>query len=272
MARDLRRLRSDRRGLTALLPPARTTDEMDAPPEPTAPPKRMSRAAKLVAWIVGALLLSAAAALVLSFVIKDRPAVARTHPKPKPPVAAAPVGIRVASACDGFFTTRVTLQWIPSQSAIVDGYVIYRSQSVDGPFRKVELVAGRSSTGYVNDELATATTYYFVLRSTSGSRTGPYSTPPRSEPLPSACSEPSGGSQRPFQPQHVPVAVELTACLRVDPDVFEAEPAVHRHGRVVRQGDAGERAMQALARQGLEQRRIQGRADPAARGLRVGRR
>ena len=187
VARDLRRLHSDRRGLTALLPPARSTDEMDPSPEPpTATRGRMSKAAKVVVWTVGALLLSAVAAVVMSFVFRDRVAVARTPPKPKPPVAAAPAGIRVASACDGFFTTRVTLQWNQSASAVVDGYAIYRSQSVDGPFRKVDLVSGRTSTTYVNDELATATTYFFVLRSTSGSRMGPYA-PPAQIRTPSVC-------------------------------------------------------------------------------------
>jgi eukaryotic-like serine/threonine-protein kinase len=189
VARDLRRLHSDRRGLTAVLPRARTTDPMDAAPEPEPSIERRqrkgSRAGRLVAWVIGALLLAAAAALVLSFVMKDRPTV-RTLPRPRPPALNAPLGIRASSSCDGFFTSRVTLQWTPSPSGTVDGYSVYRSQSPDGPFRKVDLVSGRTSTSHVDNELAIATRYFFVLRSTSGSRMGPYS-PPVEVRTPSVC-------------------------------------------------------------------------------------
>jgi hypothetical protein len=160
---------------------------MDAPPEPAAPaPRRMSRAGTLVAWVVGTLLLAAVAALALSFVIKDEPPAVRTHSTPKPPSMAAPAGIRVGASCDGFFTTRVMLQWRPSASPDVDGYAIYRSQSPDGPFTKVDLVAARASTTYVNSELATGTSYFFVIRATSGSRMGPFS-PPAQIRTPSIC-------------------------------------------------------------------------------------
>jgi fibronectin type 3 domain-containing protein len=85
--------------------------------------------------------------------------------------------LRAAAACDGFFTARVTLSWRPSPTRRSDGYAVYRSQSLDGPFRKVELLPGRDSASFVDTGLGTATRYYYVIQATSGSRLSAYSAP-----------------------------------------------------------------------------------------------
>jgi hypothetical protein len=88
-----------------------------------------------------------------------------------------PAGLRLSTACDGFLSARVEVRWVASSNPAVDGYSISRSESADGPWRKVALLEGRSARSFVDHDLGTATDYFYVLRATSGSRLSAYSLP-----------------------------------------------------------------------------------------------
>jgi hypothetical protein len=96
---------------------------------------------------------------------------------PKPQPLDPPTVLRARGQCDGFFKTRVALQWTPTLSSFADGYVIYRSTSPDGPFRKVELLDGRGRSSYVDPRLDTSARYFYVIRATAGVRQSTYSDP-----------------------------------------------------------------------------------------------
>ena len=56
------------------------------------------------------------------------------------------------------------------RSGFADGYVLYRATSLEGPFEKIALLPGRATRTFVDRHLNTATTYYYEVRTTSGSR------------------------------------------------------------------------------------------------------
>jgi hypothetical protein len=81
------------------------------------------------------------------------------------------------TSCDGFLKARVQLTWFPGEARSTDGYAVYRSDARDGPWDKVELLSGRSTTRFIDPRLNTGTTYWYEVRSTAGSRLSPYSSP-----------------------------------------------------------------------------------------------
>jgi hypothetical protein len=122
--------------------------------------------AGLVALVLGVLIVVGAMVLPL---LMQRPAQATARPL-NPPIT-----LRARAGCDGFFKTRVTLTWSPSSSTFADGYAIYRGESADGPFRKVELVEGRGVTSWVDAGLDTGNRYFYTIRATAGLRFSSYS-------------------------------------------------------------------------------------------------
>jgi fibronectin type 3 domain-containing protein len=118
------------------------------------------------------LLIAAALAVPLLFQGK---APAAQKPKPHAQPLLPPSRLIVSASCDGFLTSRVSLSWHTTATRRADGYAVYRGQSPDGPFRKVELLAGRDSTSFVDTHLGDATRYYYAVRATSGSHLSPYS-------------------------------------------------------------------------------------------------
>jgi len=177
LARDLRRLRSDRRGVTAPLPRVRTTDPLepvgDGGTSWIAHQRSRHGGVIGVAAAVAALLVATVVWLVVVAGGKE-PAAA---PKPRPQPLVPPTGLRAAGACDGLLTARVALSWRPSQTRHADGYAVYRAEAPDGPFRKVELLTGGDSASYVDTGLGTSTRYYYVIQATSGSHLSAYSAP-----------------------------------------------------------------------------------------------
>jgi eukaryotic-like serine/threonine-protein kinase len=176
LAADLRRFHALGRGVTATLPPSRTTEELDLAPLPRRGRRRRSEPRPLRRTMGLALVLAIAAvvaALAVPFFVGDEAAPA---PRPSPrPALAAPIGLLAKTSCDGFLKAKVELSWFPGRGSTADGYAIYRSESKSGPFKKLELLSGRSSTKFVDPRLNTGAIYYYVARSTVGSRMSPNS-------------------------------------------------------------------------------------------------
>jgi serine/threonine protein kinase len=179
---DLRRFHASGKGITATLPPARTTDQLDpqAHPEgrirrgrePRLPRRRVRLALVLVLVVV-------AAGLAAPFLVRDRASLA---PRPSPrPTLAAPIGLQAKASCDGFLKAKIQLTWFPGEARSTDGYAVYRSESGDGPYQMIELLSGRASTTTIDPHLNTSTTYYYEVRSTDGSRMSPFSESIRTE-------------------------------------------------------------------------------------------
>jgi hypothetical protein len=129
----------------------------------------------VVALVTGVALVGATLA-VAAFIGRPPPPKHRAATRPPPPLL-SPAGIHVASACDGFLAARAVVRWQPSANRAVDGYAIYRSQSADGPWRKVELVGSRGVGSFVDHGLDTSTGYFYVIQATSGSHVSGFSSP-----------------------------------------------------------------------------------------------
>jgi serine/threonine protein kinase len=187
LAADLRRFHASNEGHTAPLPPGRTTDELESASDPAAdgrrvgrrrdrpvqrPPRHIRRTVSLALVLV---VISVLAAVAVPFFMRD-PASPSPPPRPRP-VLAAPIGLVAKTSCDGFLKARVQLTWFPGEARSTDGYAVYRSDARDGPWDKVELLSGRSTTRFIDPRLNTGTTYWYEVRSTAGSRLSPYSSP-----------------------------------------------------------------------------------------------
>jgi serine/threonine-protein kinase len=98
----------------------------------------------------------------------------------------APTGIRTEAVCDGFLSTVVTVRWKATTSHLAEGYEVFRSTSASGPFRSVAFVIGRAATRYVDSEVGSGDTYYYVLKSSGGGKTSAYSTLARAD-TPALC-------------------------------------------------------------------------------------
>jgi serine/threonine protein kinase len=170
LAADLRRFRFDRSAITAPMPSEPPTDPLD-PEEAAARKRRRGRRAFAVTFALLAVL-AMLAAFVVPPLLRDEPVGG-----PRPQVLSPPSSIQAQSGCDGFFKTNVVLTWSPSPARFADGYVIYRSESLQESFQKIALVPGRASTSYTDPRLNTDRTYFYKLSATSGSRTGQESEP-----------------------------------------------------------------------------------------------
>ncbi len=168
---DLRRFRASTVGITAPLPPGRATDELDAAVDPDdsrqvrRAPRPLRRTVSLALLLVVA---SVLAAVAVPFFVRDQ--AKPTPPHRSRPALAAPIGLLAKTSCDGFLKAKVQLSWYSGGASPADGYAVYRSESRNGPWEKIELLAGRSATGFLDPHLNTGATYLYAVRSTAGSR------------------------------------------------------------------------------------------------------
>lgn len=171
LAADLRRFRFDRSAITAPMPSEPSTDPLDAE-EAAARKRRRGRRALAVTFAILAVLAALAAFAVPPF-LRDDPVA-----KPRPQVLSPPSRIEALASCDdGFLKTKVQLTWSMTPAQFADGYVVYRSESLQARFHKVALVPGRATTSYTDHRLNTDRTYFYKLSATSGIRTGQESEP-----------------------------------------------------------------------------------------------
>ncbi len=172
LAADLRRFRFDRSAITAPMPPEPSTNPLEAERfDREARPRRRGRRVFAVAFAVVSVV-AVLGAFIVPPLLRDRP----TAP-PRPRVLHPPFRIAAQAGCDGFFKTKVDLTWAPSPAEFADGYVIYRSESLQTAFEKVVLVSGRAKTSFTDHRLNTSRTYFYKVSATSGSREGRPSTP-----------------------------------------------------------------------------------------------
>src|SRR5439155_4904429 len=172
LAADLRRFGASTGGITAPLPLGRTTDELDPAFAPNDPGGRVRRAPRplrrTVSLALVLVVVAILAAVAVPFFVRDQ-----ANPTPRHrsrPALAAPIGLLGKTSCDGFLKAKVQLSWYSGGASRADGYAVYRSDSRDGPWDKIELLSGRSKTGFVDPHLNTGATYYYAVRSTAGSR------------------------------------------------------------------------------------------------------
>jgi serine/threonine-protein kinase len=87
---------------------------------------------------------------------------------------AAPTGLHLTSACDGFVGTKTALSWVPVTEANVIGYEVYRGTGNE-PYEKVSVLTGREQASFADNNLETDTTYHYKLRSVAPGRDGDFS-------------------------------------------------------------------------------------------------
>jgi tRNA A-37 threonylcarbamoyl transferase component Bud32 len=177
LASDLRRYRggppAEGRSTDSRGPAARTdTRELVAEPVPSRTARAHSRRGHRVRTVALAVAFAVATLGGGGYLLirGGLPAKAKTA---RPAVLFAPTGLRAQAECDGFLKGRLSLSWTASRSTSADGYVVSRATSPGGPFEKIALLPGRAARAFVDRHLNTATTYYYEVRATSGSRISP---------------------------------------------------------------------------------------------------
>lgn len=88
----------------------------------------------------------------------------RRTPKPLPPAQ-----IEASSACTGFLDAEATLSWT-SPSTEVDGYLIMRSRTAEGPFNVTLEVNDAAALSFVDGTVDTGNQYHYRIRSRLGAR------------------------------------------------------------------------------------------------------
>jgi hypothetical protein len=79
-------------------------------------------------------------------------------------------GLTAEGRCAGVFSAEVVIRWSPTASRFADGYDVYRSTESGGQYDRVAFIPGRNSTGYVDREVDTGETYFYVVKATAGRR------------------------------------------------------------------------------------------------------
>jgi hypothetical protein len=162
MAAELERVRAGKPASTVRMPPGPDTRVLRDQP------RDRTRRRSIVPWLAGGtvVLLVALVAAVLVAALGDG---GRTLPRnPR-----APADLTAAGACEGFLDSRIRLSWSATPSPFADGYEIYRSEISGGPYQRVGFVTSRVSTSFIDHDTSLGETYFYVVRSTSGKRSGP---------------------------------------------------------------------------------------------------
>jgi hypothetical protein len=84
----------------------------------------------------------------------------------------APADLTATGSCEGLLDSRIRLAWSMTASPFADGYEIYRSEISGGPYGRIGLVSARDRTSFIDHDTALGETYFYVVRSTSGKRSG----------------------------------------------------------------------------------------------------
>ena len=164
MAAELDRVRAGKPASTVRMPPGRDTRVLrDRSAEPGRPRRSIGP------WLIGG-----AAALVVALVAVAVlvAALGRTE-RSGPRSPRAPADLTATASCEGLFDSRVRLGWSTSPSAFADGYEIYRSEISGGPYDRIGYVARRDRMSFVDHATSLGETYFYVVRSTAGKRSGP---------------------------------------------------------------------------------------------------
>jgi tRNA A-37 threonylcarbamoyl transferase component Bud32 len=161
-AADLGRLPAGLPAATGPLPRERTAVlRQPAPSGQGSPPRRR------LGWVIGAAGTAAAVAAVLvAFALRPEPTGEEGGSRTVGPV----MNLSARSGCDGWLSAEIRLRWEPSASRSSDGYDVYRSVESGGQYDLVAFVPGRDSGEYVDEEVELGTTYFYVVKATTGRR------------------------------------------------------------------------------------------------------
>ncbi|HJV03846.1 MAG TPA: protein kinase [Actinomycetota bacterium] len=162
MALDLERVREGKPASTVRMPPGADTRVLHDRREPP------SRRRSIVPWLAGGV---AAALAVVTAVAVLMAALDRDRPRPRGP--RPPAELTATGGCEGFLDAQVRLEWSMSRSPRADGYEVYRGETNGGPYERIGFVTGRSELFYLDRDVSLAETYFYVVRSTRGNRSGP---------------------------------------------------------------------------------------------------
>lgn len=178
LAQEIRRFRSAGPEVTDPLPLGRATDAIEEEGlEITEVRHRGSRPRVLGAWALAGVALVLALVGLLVLVMTRQPQAAQARPA----VLRLATSLEARGACGGFFRAQASLTWRASTSRIADGYMVYRSQSLNGPYQTIGIVPGRAVVRFLDERLALNTTYFYRVRTTSGSRLSAFTMPAKAE-------------------------------------------------------------------------------------------
>jgi eukaryotic-like serine/threonine-protein kinase len=163
MAAELDRVRAGKPASTVRMPPGPDTRVLQER-ERQGPSRRRS----VVPWLVGGAVTIAVALVAVAVLFA---ALGRDRDRPRGP--RAPGELTATGGCEGLFDPRVRLEWTMTRSPLADGYEVYRSEVNGGPYDRIGYVAGRSSLAFVDRDVSLTETYFYVVRSTNGKRSGP---------------------------------------------------------------------------------------------------
>jgi serine/threonine protein kinase len=177
LALALRRFQALASGSTDPLTVTSRTEPLDEDPGDEPRVAGRSRVRAIGPWAIGGLaLITALVGLTLSMGSRPRPA-----PPSRPAVLRPATALQARGTCSGFFRAKASLAWGVSASRLADGYIVYRSRLPDGPYESIGIVPGRAVVRFVDDGLDLNATFYYRIRSTSGSRWSAFSGRARAE-------------------------------------------------------------------------------------------
>ena len=167
LAADLTRFRACEPAATAPVP-SRPTRRLDGDHE-EAPSRRVGMRRLVIALTL--LVAVLAGAFILPELIGgDGLGGKATRPSLRPPSHVAADG-----HCGGLLDPDVTVTWRPTISTFAEGYEVYRGRDSGGPYERVGIVEGRTTTTFDDDGVGSNDTYYYVVRATAGRKVSPQS-------------------------------------------------------------------------------------------------
>jgi serine/threonine protein kinase len=178
LAVELRRFNARDPQATDPLPAPRITDRLVEDVVERRPSgDRSSRGRAFGAWALAGL------ALVVALIGLAIPLLNRNEPvaQARPQVLRPATALRAQGECGGFFQAMASVSWRASASRTADGYVVFRSESPDGPYESIAIVPGRNVLRYVDEDLGLNSTYYYKVQATSGSRVSAFSAPAKAD-------------------------------------------------------------------------------------------
>ena len=166
LAEDLSRFRAGQPPITAPVPspPTARLDRDEGPP-----PARRRWGWWAGAGVVVVALVLAAVAMVLALGGRERGGGGTNDPL-RPPTHLSAQG-----TCGGVFNADVTVRWRPTRTTRAEGYEVYRGTASGGPYERVGIVEGRTSTSFTDGGAGQNSTYYYVVRATDGDKVSPAS-------------------------------------------------------------------------------------------------
>jgi eukaryotic-like serine/threonine-protein kinase len=164
MAGELERVRAGKPASTVRMPPGTDTRVLRDHSREALRGRR-----RIGPWLIG----SVAVLLVALVAVAVLVAALGRDERSRPRAPRAPADLTATGSCEGLLDSRIRLAWSSIPAPFADGYEIYRSEISGGPYDRVGYVASRDRTTFIDHDTSLGETYFYVVRSTSGKRSGP---------------------------------------------------------------------------------------------------